>query len=228
MKRIILGNMNNVRDLGGYPSTRGYTKYLRFLRSDCPKGLTKPDYDFLLSNSITTIIDLRNSMEIELHPDPFETCGGFSYKSCPMFADGNIPDAIEAIPTSYLSLATTPDTIGPVLKAAAEAPSGVLFHCTAGKDRTGVVAAVLLRIAGVSKDDIMADYIATQAYLLSPYRRMLESNPEFPFFLTKADIDYIEKFIDGFTDAYPDIDAYIEAMGITLEEKEQIIEKLVK
>ena len=51
MKRLILGAMHNVRDLGGYPTPFGYTKALRFLRSDMPKELKDPDLDFLRKES---------------------------------------------------------------------------------------------------------------------------------------------------------------------------------
>ena len=97
MKRIPLGNTNNVRDLGGYPCPGGFTKHLTFLRSGMPRELTEKDIDFLLSNRITTVIDLRNIFECAHHEDPFSLQPAFDYHNCPMFADGVLPMSSEEI-----------------------------------------------------------------------------------------------------------------------------------
>ena len=218
MKRILLGKTMNTRDLGGFPCPSGYTRHLRLLRSDRPKGLGKRDISFLISNNITTVIDLRNDMEVENTPNELDKTKGFRYVRCPMFADGRIPQTQPDMVPAYLKLATTPDIISPVLLTIAQAKGGVLFHCTAGKDRTGVVAAVMLMLAGVPKADIMADYTATNAYLLENYRSIMRNNPEFPFFLTKADISYIEGFLCAFDKKYPDMQSYIKDMGLSEKE----------
>ena len=226
MKRLILGSMNNVRDLGGYPCPSGYTRPLRFLRTGMPRELSENDFAFLTENQITTVIDLRNVYECTHQDDPFRTHPAFTYHNCPMFADGIIPAAPEEMAPAYLRLATSPETIAPVWKAIAEAEGGVLFHCTAGKDRTGVVAALLLWMAGVEKADILADYIATQAYVLEPYRQMMRSNPDFPYFLTKADLAYIEDFYENFTAIYSEPSVYLRAMGIDEAQEARILRKL--
>lgn len=228
MKRLILGTMHNVRDLGGYPVHGGCTKALRFLRSDMPKGLQPCDLEFLQRHGITTVIDLRNRFERADHPDPFCDQPGFFYHACPMFADGVIPAAPEEMAPAYLRLAVTPEVICPVWRTAAAAPGGVLFHCTAGKDRTGVVAALLLWMAGVSKADILADYLVTQAYVLAPYRQMLKSSPDFPYFLTKADLTYIEDFFDAFTQRFSDPVQYFRAMGLGDDVLRRIRQKLLE
>ena len=226
MKRLLLGDMHNVRDLGGYPCTDGYTKEFRFLRSGMPRGLKDSDVQLLRSKGITTIIDLRNIFECAQQEDPFCTLSGFTYHHCPMFADGVVPASPEEMAPAYLRLATTPEIIAPVWEAIAEAEEGVLFHCTAGKDRTGVVAALLLWMAGVDKADILADYIATQAYVLEAYRKMLRDNPDFPYFLTKADLSYIEEFYDNFTAIYSDPKVYLISMGISEYKAMRILAKL--
>ncbi len=226
MKRLLLGDTNNVRDLGGYPCPGGYTKEFVFLRCGMPKGLTDTDFAFLSLHQITTIIDLRNRFEQEHLTDPFADLPGFSYHNCPMFSDGVLPMKAEEMAPAYLRLATTPEIISPVWKAIAQAEAGVLFHCTAGKDRTAVVAALLLWMAGVEKADILADYIATQAYVLEPYRKMLRDNPDFPYFLTKADLSYIEGFYDAFTAQYSDPASYLHTMGLDTRQTENLLSKL--
>ena len=226
MKRIPLGGMPNVRDLGGYPCPGGFTKHLMFLRAGMPRKLTDKDLEFLLAHDITTIIDLRNLYEIEYMADPFSELDSFYYHNCPMFADGVLPMSADEMAPAYLRLATTPTIIGPVWKAIADAPGGVLFHCTAGKDRTAVVAALLLWMAGVEKPDILADYIATQAYVLEPYRRMLRSNPDFPYFLTRAELSYIEDFYEAFIMLYKEPADYLLAMGLDANQTETLLDKL--
>ena len=80
--------------------------------------------------------------------------------------------------------------------------------------------------AGVEKADILADYIATQAYVLEPYRKMLKSNPDFPYFLTKADISYIEEFYDAFSRIYSDPADYLQAMGMDTDQTKALLKKL--
>ena len=76
----------------------------------------------------------------------------------------------------------------------------------------------MLMLAGVPKADIMADYTATNAYLLENYRSIMRNNPEFPFFLTKADISYIEGFLCAFDKKYSDMQSYIKDMGLSEKE----------
>ena len=73
--------------------------------------------------------------------------------------------APDEVPLSYMEMADGTGQMAGALQAIAEAPQAVLFHCTAGKDRTGVVAALLLWLAGVSEEDILADYIVSGPYL---------------------------------------------------------------
>ena len=226
MKRLKLGTTYNARDIGGYPTPEGYTRKLAFIRCDNPKGFSQKDIDFLLENNITMVIDLRSSDECAQQPDILASTPGFTYIDCPMYANGEIPTHSEDIAPSYLRLAEAPDVIGPVLHAIAAAPGGVLYHCTAGKDRTGVVSALLLWTAGVDKADILADYITTQAYLLEPYRRIMRDHPDFPYYLTRADIGCIEEFYDALVQKYSRPETYLHEMGLSDGEISAIKAKL--
>ena len=98
---------------------------------------------------ITTVVDLRSKEEIERKPDPLAQEPGIRYLHCPLAGDGRVP-APDEVPLSYMEMADGTGQMAGALQAITEAPQAVLFHCTAGKDRTGVVAALLLWVAGGS------------------------------------------------------------------------------
>lgn len=160
----------NVRDLGGYPTSLGTTtRWRSLLRADALHLLTPGDIDRLLAMDLRTVIDLRSEAEIASQPSVFSRHEEVHYLHIPLF-DGLAPaDAMFRdkglidLSERYIAAVETcrPALLG-VAKAIAEAPDGaVLFNCTAGKDRTGIVAAMLLSIAGVSAEDIAIDYALT-------------------------------------------------------------------
>ena len=154
MRRILLCGMENLRDLGGYPlAGRGSERFTRWgslYRGDLPKQVTQADRQHLRELGITTVVDLRSKEEIERKPDPLAQEPGIRYLHCPLAGDGRVP-APDEVPLSYMEMADGTGQMAGALRAIAEAPQAVLFHCTAGKDRTGVVAALLLWLAGVSE-----------------------------------------------------------------------------
>lgn len=169
-RHIRLDGAFNVRDLGGYPTARGgTTRWRSFLRADALHELTEQDVSTLLSIDLRTVIDLRSDAELAYQPSVFARHERVRYHHIPLF-DGLAPADfmlglaetidlshryIEAVDTCRPALLRVADTI-------AESDDGVvLFNCTAGKDRTGIVAAMLLALAGVAHEDIAADYALT-------------------------------------------------------------------
>lgn len=160
---------NNVRDLGGLNASNGYkTRWGAVVRSDHPAKLTAKGWSQLYAHGIRTIISLRTHGLVE--EDYLDTT--------PRLPDiTNIEAAIEdftdaefikqwvetdlwCTPLYYRdALQRWPERHVAVIRAIAQAqPGGVLFHCKRGHDRTGIIALLLLSLAGVSPDDIVADY----------------------------------------------------------------------
>jgi protein-tyrosine phosphatase len=160
---------NNVRDLGGLNASNGYiTRWGAVVRSDHPAKLTADGWSQLHAHGIRTIISLRTHGLVET--DYLDTT--------PRLADiTNIAIAIEDFTDSefikqwvdtglwstplYYSdaLKRWPERHIAVIRVIAQAhPGGVLFHCKRGHDRTGIIALLLLSLAGVSPEDILADY----------------------------------------------------------------------
>ena len=95
LRRIPLGNMRNLRDLGGYAAGNGTTLWERVLRGDLPRGLTEADVDWLLDRDITTVIDLRGDEELEHRPDEFKFLPGFHYHHLPLWQPFHWPGNLE-------------------------------------------------------------------------------------------------------------------------------------
>ncbi|MCQ1571844.1 tyrosine-protein phosphatase [Neorhizobium galegae] len=167
---IALEGAHNVRDLGGYQTSNGgLTRWRSILRGDALHALSEADIDTLLDNGLTTVIDLRNAHEIAAEANPFTGHAKVRYHNTPLFS---ALAPVEMMANAVLSfnmgdrycqaIDDCQPAIAEVLKTIADAPEGaVLFHCSAGKDRTGVISALLLANAGVDETTIVEDYALT-------------------------------------------------------------------
>lgn len=175
-RRLMLKGARNVRDLGGYPfeasdGTHGFTAYGSYLRGDSLRRLTAADIAYLRELGLVRVIDVRSAFEVRYSPDPFSHGhhDGIDYIHIPMLDQLNSSGMRSQVPAcmfdTYRKLL---DEDAGEMRAVFEAldTSGcVLFHCRAGKDRTGVIAMLLLGLAGVADADIVADYAATGEYM---------------------------------------------------------------
>ena len=215
MRRILLCGMENLRDLGGYPlAGRGSERFTRWgslYRGDLPKQVTQADRQRLRELGITTVVDLRSKEEIERKPDPLAQELGIRYLHCPLAGDGRVP-APDEVPLSYMEMADGTGQMAGALRAIAEAPQAVLFHCTAGKDRTGVVAALLFWLAGVSEEDILADYIVSGPYLQQMLRAYCEAHPG--AVICPPQSAYMSSFLRLFAQRYGTPWRYLEMLGV--------------
>ena len=141
--KSLLSCSNNTRELGGIKTADGrVTRNGVFWRSDVPVGPAAEDIEKLLSHGVTTVMDMRTGWEAEKAPDTLSGTAGFEYHHFPITEGSGVPESLEAVPLSYMTIATA-GNMPMVMKVLAEAKKGVLFHCTAGKDCTGVVTAII-------------------------------------------------------------------------------------
>jgi hypothetical protein len=177
----------NFRDLGGYPGREGQsTRWGVLFRSDTLHELSGADVALLSSLGLATIIDLRTSRELDrTGRGPLgELPIGFHHLSV-IQEEGGEAMAAPAPPGEELSerylwyLESGRRSLAEALTLVAEpANLPVVFHCAAGKDRTGVLAALVLDILGVADEVIVADYVITaerMPLILDRYR----SDPAF-------------------------------------------------
>ena len=183
MSWIDLEGAVNVRDVGGLPTEDGgATVRGRLLRADNLQQLSPADIAILVGDiGLTTVVDLRSSHERAREgPAPLDAVDSVRHVHHPVLPElGAATDVVAAAlltradqdrsrypadPAAghYLGyLEDRPDQVTGALRTIAHAPGPALVHCAAGKDRTGVVVALALSVAGVRRAAIVADYAAT-------------------------------------------------------------------
>ena len=155
---------------------------LRYIRSDAPLCLTEEEIQWLLDNHITTLVDLRSAQELEHKPCPLQDVAGFTCYHIPVTGGGDTPKSREHLYEVYRGMVDAQmDTI---LETILNAASNVMYFCTAGKDRTGVVSALLLKRLGISEEVIVEDYMKSKDNLLDMLTSYVKNHPE-------VDIDII-------------------------------------
>ncbi len=220
----------NIRDLGGYETRSGdMTPWRRFLRSDSLHRIAPQEVGRLHDEGLRAVIDLRTSAEVADAPNPFAAYADVHYVNLPLFDDLSpqaMSDAAQEgdhpLFTFYMTaMETRGDAICAILTEMAQIDDGaVLFNCTAGKDRTGIIAALLLGIAGVDRKEIIADYALTAEFIpelvaefldlsrarggdTESYARMLESPAE-----------TLAATMDAIRQRYGTFRTYLEAIGL--------------
>jgi protein-tyrosine phosphatase len=183
MAWIELEGAVNVRDLGDLPTEDGQkTVRARLLRADNLQELSAADVTKLVRDiGLTTVVDLRSSNELAAEgPAPLDSVAGVRHAHHPVLPEvGSNTDVVaDALLTRdrqdrsrypgdpvcghYLGyLEDRPDQVVGALRSVAHAEGAALVHCAAGKDRTGVVVALALTVAGVPAQAVAADYAAS-------------------------------------------------------------------
>jgi protein-tyrosine phosphatase len=228
MRRFLLSNTVNTRDLGGYViDCKKITTYKVFLRSDVPIQVSDDDIELLLSNNITTIVDLRSDIEVQSKPCALKNNKKFEYFHCKVYGDGRLPVSVEAVPDSYFEMVDEQKTMLNIMRVLVKAEGGVLYHCTAGKDRTGVISALLLLLVGVCKTDILDDYQISQAYLGSMLQQYCKSNKGVDVNIITPKSEYMEKFLDMFQQRYNSVEEYFFRIGLSDSDVLRLKKKLI-
>lgn len=166
--------VHNIRDLGAYPlAAQGSTRQRVLIRASSLEQLTIASKQYLIDYGVKTVIDLRDESEVEQAPNPFAQSTAVQYVNLPLIGDRLANEAWRAENQSfsylhelyYKFLDRCQPQIGAIVSAIADSPPATIFHCYAGKDRTGVIAALILGAVGVSEQVIIEDYTASTAQL---------------------------------------------------------------
>lgn len=234
----------NVRDAGGLPTRDGRTiRRGALVRSDHLSNLTEAGRRALEEHGIRTVLDLRAPGEVRNdghHYSRIEYGGQILYRNLPIAMDADLlPDGIfqgtKHNGEGYLRMVDRrPGNIAAALTAFAEAPEGgVLVHCYAGKDRTGLIVALLLSLAGVDEETIAADYAQSQDNLRERYLTLMAAQPE-------GSDEWLRLRGDAMTPAewmldllaylnarYGGVEAYVRTAGVTPEAVSMIRARLL-
>lgn len=170
-RRLPLEGAVNLRDLGGYHTAdQRMTRWKVLLRSDNLDTLTEADQQALLDYGVRHVVDLRSLPEIQLKPDVFAQSPHVTYYHLSMIEHGPEMDAADALPGHGEQYAYYVDRCQPAIKAILETicaanDGAVVFHCAVGKDRTGIIAALLLSLAAVDAEIVTEDYALTAGFI---------------------------------------------------------------
>jgi len=172
-RRITLERAFNFRDLGGYATDDGRTvRWGRLYRADGIHRIEGADLARVAALGIRTVLDLRTAGELDDHGRvPTESIDA-AYHHLPLLEqvwERDLPlaelDAVDFLAGRYLEMLELGASSIVAALTAMSAPDRLplVFHCSAGKDRTGVLAAILLSVLGVNDDDIATDYALSRA-----------------------------------------------------------------
>ena len=152
------------------------TDILRYIRSDVPEKLSDEEIQWLLDNHITTMVDLRSDEEIICKPCCLYGHTGFKYIHLPVTGGNNTPKSREHLHALYRQMVD--EQMETIVHTILGSESGVMYFCTAGKDRTGVVSAVILKRLGFSDDVIVDDYMKSKDNLMDMITNYVSVHPE--------------------------------------------------
>lgn len=231
----------NVRDLGGLPiAGGGETRWGSVIRSDLLGRLTEQGRCALLDYGVRTVIDLRSPGQVAEEPSAYTVesarAAGLVYLNLPLeeyypHVSALISQAQTRAEVYCITLDHYPANIAAVLRAIAAAePGGVVIHCHAGKDRTGVVSGLLLALAGVPDEQIAADYAASQVRLWPLYERLIaaaggEENVDF-WLKPTATAEMMLTMLDHIRNRYGSVGDYLRWAGLGAKELERLRERL--
>lgn len=223
----MLKTTQNTRELGGYVIRDGLaTRRNSLWRSDVQCYPCEDDVALLKERGITTILDLRGEKDVARKPSGFANVEGFHYINCPIDEGSGVPESVEAVPVSYMAIASAAN-MPKVFRTIAVAETGVMFNCTAGKDRTGVVSAILLMHAGVSDEDIIENYVLTREYGKERLELVHKNFPEIDMNIVTPREWFMEEFLRLFRERFGTTEEYFRNLGLGREEIEKIRQKLV-
>ena len=230
----------NFRDLGGWRTSDGRRiRSGRLYRSDALQRVTPADVKRLRDAiGLSTLVDLRSSHEVAREGRGLLESLPIAYHHLPFF-DGPERDpgrsGLQNLAEIYLAMlrfARSP--IARALDALAASPGAAVFHCAAGKDRTGVLSAVILGVAGVGDDDIVEDYAYTRHALPKILERLRASESyqyvftELPPDTLHAEPETMERVLAEARREHGSMRDYLVGAGVGKETLERMEEALLE
>ena len=232
-RRVPLERAFNFRDLGGY-RTR-YRKRLRrgkLYRSDDLFRLSDADLARLEGLGIRTVIDLRTEAEAVRGRFPADKLAVDYYQNSLIdisadHSQARGDGAQDYIFLRYRQILTEGrEGIGEVFDRLVRAESApAVFHCVAGKDRTGLVAAITLEVLGVEREDVLADYSLTEeamrealAWLEEEFPDLARRMSDLPPVVLSAKPENLSRVLDWLDDSHGGAEGYLLSLGLAKEE----------
>lgn len=257
---IELDGTCNTRDQGGMEAVTGQrVRAKKLIRSDGLEKLTDNDIHILVDEcDLRTVIDLRTDVERKAAPDPIDRMPEVKFVSLPVLADSAVglthEHSLRSLWDEFLKLKGDP--MGVISKTyplmllgdagvaaykqffeilLAQEEGAVLWHCSEGKDRTGVASMLILFTLGVPPATIMEDYLATNLFARQKMKRIAndlkkvhvaDKSDEALLALICAHKEYMDAAMEAVKGKYGSLDAYLtEALDLTPEKRQLLAEK---
>lgn len=224
-RSIPLESAVNFRDIGGYAAGSWRTRWGVVFRADNLSSTTPADQMTIRALGIATVIDLRTASEVDEGRFPTEKIP-VAFHHLPLLGEMPDPDRFKAAPgmlgVQYQEIAQDAATqIGQALRILASPRSSLpaVIHCAAGKDRTGVLVAILLELLGVDDDVIAADYAMSAPAMDAVRRSLVERYPERREIVESANELFsakpsnITRLLGGLRDRYGSVASYAAGAG---------------
>nr|MBA2678406.1 tyrosine-protein phosphatase [Ktedonobacteraceae bacterium] len=234
---LALEGSYNIRDIGGYPTQDGHTiRWGSIVRADSLSSLSVASQQALVDYPIHTVIDLRRSSELQASPDVFAESPHVKYVNISLLEDESKVGQVQSLEELYrLMLDTSQEPIKLTIEALAQNDTfPCLLHCTIGKDRTGLIVALLLGLSNVDPIIIADDYALSERYLdplFQSYRARAEQNQVDMQRLAWMVRSRRETMLDTLTyleEHYGGVRSYLSSIGITDQQIESIRSQLVE
>ena len=220
-------SIENMRDLGGYKSNSGKTvKEGKLIRSNLPVSLKNEEIEIIKKINISNIIDLRSKEEYKIKPSIFENNNFFKVYHIEINIGKNIPVNQRMVSISYIEILKSYEKIKEIFDILNKS-DGAIFFCNAGKDRTGVISAIILKLLGVEENKIIDDYILTDKYMHKKLEEYANGSEEILNIITPKK-EYMEEVFRWFNKEYKSIENYMKSIGITDEMINNIRNKYLK
>ena len=171
---------------------------IKYIRSDVPTKISENEKNWLLSNNVTTIIDLRTEEERIKKQCPLIEDDRFSYYAFTVTGGDKVPTGTDDVSKSYIGMVDA--KFDNMIEFLLKAKSNVLYFCNAGKDRSGVVSSVLLYKFGMSLEYIVDDYMKSKFNLETLLIGFAAQNPAIDIDVITPHKRYIEEFLDWYID----------------------------
>lgn len=183
-----------------------------------------------------TIIDLRTTKELLKRPNYLNN-KLFNYYNIDII-DGSFNESFkiddnvitsneDELVNSYMCMLSNGKKINEIFKIMASSKNGILFNCSAGKDRTGVIAFLLLMLANCYEEDIVSDYSLSYIYLKRDIDKKRKNNKNLSLHYGRSDADYMFKLISLFLKKYKDFKNYIKVNDLNLKYIQKIKENFL-
>ncbi len=228
-RHLPLEGTRNVRDVGGYPAADGRrTRWRTLLRSDELTRLPESAADELRRIGIRQVIDLRWPDELQLAPNVFAADHRVRYRHIALLMDDPTPHSGLTGMYRHVLDERLPQLVE-VARALLE-PAGLpaVIGCAAGKDRTGITIAVLLSLAGVPDDVVIADYALSAGYFAVPNATIPPGDWRHPPLVVDSPPEFMASALDHLHDVHGGARALLRSGGLAEGQLDALVEGLTQ